>query len=884
MAHRKKLMPIGSSLALLALVVGSLGALPTVPARAASSADAVTVDFSSTTGAFRGGASGSLYGLGDKDVPSQAVLDGARVTNVSQKPPNGAQHPSGDALDVEKNFFAGAGRDLYVYVQDAYPDWPYTGGKRPGDANNDGVWDYLPILKAAVEKIANNSEHPEKYIFIPFNEPDGIWYQNWSSMKAQFLADWTAAYDTIESVYAEDGLGHAMVGGPGESSWHADRQKDFLTYAKAHNQLPDRVIWHELGTNNLATFRSHMDSYRSVVTDVGIRKIPVDITEYAMPRDMNVPGQMIQWLGMFEDEKVDAQTAFWNYAGNLSDNSSRNNSANGGWWMLKWYGDLAGAETVKLTPPQLNVVDTLQGIGAIDQDKRKATVILGGGTDDIDLHMSGLDTATFGKSVDVLVREDRINGAEGDSLQPPAVISKSADVANGTLDLRIPNNNRYSAYQVEVTPHLAQRTPVATDLVNTTEAEAATLTDVCKTYQNPATEWSHLASGSYDVGCVNKTDSALTWDVTVPRDGTYRLDVLAGANQSPGKQALFVDGSLNRVIDYAADLGWTYRGTAHPTVVLTAGHHTLSIRPSKDGTSLLPGSDITLDRFDLYNVTKGEAETYPSIDARLTGHAAMSYEGDAAGGATLRGDGEATYFTAVEDTGYYDVSATYTTTRGTGVKLTINGRAVSLPKSSGAGSWKSTARVFLPEGINEIGVTAPTGATVQGVTTLRGAAQRASDADASLVKGYSASDMTLNGSASIRSLPASSNGVGGTDVESLGDGSGNTATLTRPSGFGAGAYQLVVAGANADKAAAINYNPQVVSRFLDVTEADGSSVRATFRHNYAWQSFWNYTIPLYLTTADGAITLGNDTSGAPNINQASLAKFVATSSTTASNG
>ncbi|TDC61310.1 hypothetical protein E1258_11960 [Micromonospora sp. KC207] len=68
-----------------------------------------------------------------------------------------------------------------------------------------------------------------------------------------------------------------------------------------------------------------------------------------------------------------------NYAGNLSDNSARVNAANAGWWMFKWYGDLEGAQTVAVTPPALDTVDTLQGIGAVDVANKRATVLYGGG-------------------------------------------------------------------------------------------------------------------------------------------------------------------------------------------------------------------------------------------------------------------------------------------------------------------------------------------------------------------------------------------------------------------------------------------------------------------------------------------------------------------------
>ncbi|WP_460534080.1 carbohydrate-binding protein [Humibacter ginsengiterrae] len=858
-----------------ALAVGAAlaGAMPAT----AASGQTLSVDFGKTTGDFRGGASGSLYGLGDPGVPSQPVIDGAHVTNISQKPPSGAQHPSGDALQVEKGFFAGAGKDLYVYVQDMYPDWPYNGGKRPGDANGDGVWDYLPILKKVVEDIATKSAHPKNYVFIPFNEPDGInWYPDWTNQKDQFLADWSAAYDVIEGVYAEHGLGHARIGGDGEAVWRAGRESDFLSYAKAHDELPDIMIWHELGTQNLATFRSHMDEYRSVLEQVGLPSIPVDITEYGMPRDMGVPGQMVQWLAMFEDEKVDAQAAFWNYAGNLSDNSSRVNGANGGWWMLKWYGDLTGSKTVTVTPPQLNAVDTLQGIGAIDAAKRKATVLLGGGSSDVTLNLSGLDTKIFGSSVDVVVRRDRLNGVEGDSLQPSVVLATQATVSGGKATVTIPNDDRYSGYQVEITPHLALQQTVSTDLVDSTEAENSTVVDACVAYQDPSAEWSHMASGSKDVGCMTKPDSSLTWQVDAPRDGTYRLEILGGANQTPGKQALFVDGKLNQLVSKSADLGWNYRGTATAIVKLGKGSHTFSLRSSADGTTVLPGSDITADRFDLYDVTDGERATYPAIDARLSGGASVDYSrASTAGDVSLNGNATATVFTAVADTGYYDVSVAYRAVGSTTVQLSVNGRSVALPASHGTGYWNATAQVFLPEGVNELTLSSPRGADVSAVTTLRGADQIASDHDSRYAKTYAPQDLTLAGTASLQALPASSNGVDGQDVEHLGNGAGNTATLSRPAGFGPGDYQLVLAAANADRSSAINYNPQVISRFVDVSEAGGATVQATMRNNYAWQSFWNLTSPLTLQTAGGAITLGNPNGWAPNINTVTLAKFVA---------
>lgn len=799
------------------------------------------------------------------------------MTNASQKPPQGAQHPNGDALNVEKAFFASGGKDLYVYVQDMYPDWAYNGGQRPGDANADGEWDYLPIVRSVAEKIATQSAHPENYIFIPFNEPDaGNWYPNWTTQKNQFLADWSAAYNVIQQVYASHGLGHAKIGGPGDSAWHADRTTDLLTYAKANSQLPDVVIWHELGTNNLATFRGNVAQYRQILQTLGIPNIPVNITEYGMLRDMGVPGQMVQWLSMFEDTKVDAQTAYWNYAGNLNDNTSRNNGANGGWWMFKWYGDLTGAQTAKVTPPQLNVPDTLQGMAGIDSAKKKATVLLGGGANNVALNVSGISTATFGTQVNVQVRQDRLNGAEGASPQPPLVLSTTASVTGGQISINIPNSDRYSAYQVEITPTNMPSQPVATDLVNTTEAENTTLTNAAVYTQDPSREWNTMASNGKDVGAFSKPDSAATWTVNAPVTGSYRLTALVGANQNPGQHALFVDGTYNQLIKYSADLNWTYRGSTDTTISLTAGTHTLSVRASKDGTNVLPGADITLDRFDLYNIASGEQATYPAVDSRLAAGAILT----STGGASLNGSASATFFASTSETGYYDVSTRFQTTGTSAVTLTVNGRGIQMPAASKSGTWTATARVFLPQGINELALTAANGATITSVSTFRGATQKASDTDSNNVFRSEAEALPRAGTATVQAVAAGSNGSAdpsGTvrDVGYIGNGTGNTVSIPRPTGFGPGEYQLVLGAANADQATAINYNPQLISRFLDISETGAATVRAAFRHNYAWNSFWDKTVPLTLTSSNGTLVLGNATAFAPDLDTVTLAKLVA---------
>jgi len=834
-----------------------------VPAQAADP-DVVTVDLAVSTGEVKGGASGMLYGLSDEGVPTDAIIAGALPRNVTQKAPYGEQHPNGDPLEVEDTFFRNGGEYILTNIQDYYPDWPYNGGRRPADFTT-----YLAMVRTVVTAIVEDSDHPEKYVFVPFNEPDGgNWYGNWGAMKDTFLADWAAVYAVIKDVYPE-----AKIAGLGDTGWQPTRTRDFLTYAKANGVMPDMFTWHELGITQLSTYRSHYDAYRALEVELGIDPLPINITEYAMRRDMSVPGQIVQWLAMFEDTKVDAQTAYWTYAGNLNDNMSKNNSANGAWWLLKWYGDLTG-ETVSLTPPELNKVDSLQGIAALDEDRRQATVLVGGTDKDIRVDVENIDPAVFGTTVDVQVREAEWSGQEGEALAPPVTVAERLTVVDGQIEILVPGGDRLSAYQVVVTPALAAQ-PVADASWRTSiEAEDTVLRDV-SAYDKPMSDaWLFAASGQRDVGSTNRPTSSLTWNVDVPTTGTYRFGAIAGVNGpeiGPGRHALFVDGVFAEFVDYEAGFSWGYRGRGETLVDLTAGARSLSLRMSQDGTTMLPGSDISLDKFDLELVEGAESTTYPANLARIDG-GEVTFDGTrTAGFVGLDAGDSATFYTAGRDTGYHEVTLTYRTEDAAGLELLVNDRPIAGLAAAADGTWTSTATVHLAKGINELSVSTPDAVKLESITVTR---VEEADEAVFLTEAEDGSNVALTGAARVEQVAAPTN-VSGAQVGWIGDGAANTAVLARPEGFGAGQYNLVVRYANAEKNTGHDYNTDVITRFLDITEQGGDgSTRGAFRHNYSWKGFWSHTVGIDLTTADGGLTLSNATASAPNIDWLELAPLV----------
>ena len=783
----------------------------------------LVVDFNAPVGPFRGGAAGTLYGLGDNGVPTRAVLNGAHVTTSSQKAPGGAQHPSGDALAVEGGFFAKHGRDMYVYLQDHYPDWPYHGGRRPGD-DADGRWSFLAVAERVAESVAAGSARPGDYVLIPFNEPDGgNWYPDWPAQRDQFLADWRATVEVLRDVWERHGLGRPRIGGPGDMKWQPRRTADFLEFAVAHDCLPDVVIWHELGIENLGTFRGHLAEYRALEARLGLGPLEVNITEYGMLRDMAVPGQLIQWFALFEDTKVDAQVAYWNYAGNLSDNSARAHGANGGWWLWKWYGDLDGATTVRVAPPLADVPDTLQAIGAGDATNRRATVLLGGGSGEVVLELRGLAEAGLAGGVDVAVREARLTGVDGLHPAPPVVRAwRGLAVHDGVpLELRLAVSDPTSACQVLITPAVPEAQPPAHWRADV-EAETTRLDDATVAVQDPRARegWQFLASGSAHVVDFSAPSSAATWQTALPHDGRYRLQSIGTAAGEPGQLAVFVDGAPAGLLRHPAGLALNetsrghYRGSAEVVLTLTRGEHEFSVRPSLDGVTLLPGAEITLDRFTLMDASDGDLEVHPAATFRLADGARLEWA-PSRGAAVLADRARADAYVTAWETGYHELILR--TTRPGGVVVALDGCPVGIVDCDGDAPGRAV--VHLVEGVTEVELSAAAGVAEVISLELRRAAS------------YDADRVVVAADGDALEVP-------------------RTGTIASP-----GPHHVVITYANADLDGEHDYNPQVVDRHLELSEGERPVGRAGCRYTYSWANEWDRALPVVLETADDPLRL-----------------------------
>jgi hypothetical protein len=820
------------------------GTLPATgaPAAAATEPQRLTVDLSASEGPVMRGANGALYGLSDDGVPSDAALAPLKITSISQKPEGGAQHPNGDALTVSKSFFRNGGGEINVMMQDIYAKWPYE---------DLGIDDYLPKVDRIAREIAADP-NGDRFVYIPFNEPDQIWYKldvadqaQYERNRDRFFRDWKTVYQRIRAIDPD-----ARIAGPNEASYHTRLLKDFLAFAQREDVLPQIMTWHELGSGSLRDFQGHYDDYRSLERQLGIAPLKVNIDEYANRRDLSVPGQLVQWVSMFERNKVYANQAYWDAAGNMDGNVVRSNIPNGGWWFFRWYAGLTG-DTVKVTPPQANTIDTLQGLASLDTSRRQAQVLLGGSAGDTDVVLREVPRSLFGRSVTATVAEAAWSGYEGQHATPRVLTRTKARVTDdGTVTVSLRGLHRMSAYRIVLTPG-GSGTPTAPTVPWTAshEAEDAAITDGKVYTQGTVSNANgYAASGTKDVGSLNQAGSRVDFTVTVPEDGRYDLAILYG-NQSgaPATQKLSVDGGDPVTVTYPSTENWTYRAKKDVRVELSAGSHTLTLAKG--------AAEVTLDRIDLTARAAAPAASYEATLADISGRPSYDYSSSAGvgTGALVLGPGDKAVFDvyAPRD-GYYRVVPRASAP----VRLALHGQAVTAVPGR-------PLKLYLVAGNNRIETTAQHSA----VRSLDVSGDGSSDGTLS----YGAAAATLTGGAT---LVDSAHASAGSYIGRLGNSADSTAefTVNAPT---AGRYVLVVHYAHNDRRDNGHaYNTDIMSRTADITVGTGASRKVTFKNTWSWDDYWSVGVPVDLRKGPNKVTFANATAWAPHIDRIELGRVI----------
>ncbi|MFE9020887.1 cellulosome protein [Streptomyces sp. NPDC007808] len=802
----------------------------------------LTVDLSASEGPVMLGANGSLYGLSDDGVPGDAALEPLKLTSISQKPEGGAQHPNGDALTVSKSFFRNGGGEINVMMQDVYAKWPYE---------DLGIDDYLPRVDKIVEAVSADP-NSDRFVYIPFNEPDQIWYElgvedqaQYEKNRDRFLGDWKTVHHRIRAIDPD-----ARIAGPNEAAYHPRLLRDFLAFAKREDVLPQVMTWHELDSGSLRDFQAHYDDYRQLERAAGVPPLRISIDEYANRRDLSVPGQLVQWVSMFERNKVYANMAYWDAAGNLSGHVVRSNVPNGGWWLLRWYAGLTG-DTVKVTPPRPNTVDTLQALASLDTSRRQAQVLLGGSDGDADVVVRHVPRSVFGRTVTATVAEAAWSGYEGQHAAPRVLARTEVRVADdGSVTVPLRGLHRMSAYRVVLTPGgSASPSPASVPWSASYEAEDAAITDgKVHTHGTVHNANGYAASGTKDVGSLDRPGSKVAFSVTVPKDGMYDLAILYG-NQSggPATQQLSIDGGDPVTVTYPSTENWTYRARKDVRIRLRAGEHLLTLAKGD--------AEVTLDRIDLTARTAADSTSYEATLADISGRPSYDYSSSAGvgtGALVLRTGDKAVFDVYAPRDGYYTVTSRATAA----VELSLHGETVTAAPDH-------PLRLYLLAGNNRLAMTSGHAAVrsldVSGDGSTTGTLSRA---------GASA---TLSGGARLVDSP---HAFAGSYIGRLGNSPYSTAEFTVDAPR-SGRYLLVVHYAHDDRRDNGHaYNTDIMSRTADVTVGSAAPLKVTFKNTWSWDDYWTVGVPVDLVKGANKVTFGNASAWAPNIDRIELGRVI----------
>ncbi|MEU0408397.1 LamG-like jellyroll fold domain-containing protein [Streptomyces griseorubiginosus] len=837
---------------------------------------ALTVDLGSDTGAFHGGASGTLYGVYGPDVPTNNLIEGMGLRTVSTKAQDGPQHPGADALDVVKPLADSTDGDVYIYMTDIHRGFPY---EWPGDTPAEKLKLYEQKIAKQVDQVLQlPKQYQDNIVFVPFNEPEGNMFGTgqWSYNKVSWLNDpddyfaaWDSAYKLIKGKMPD-----ARIAGPNTSVLY-DQVKGFLTHALAAGTLPDVITWHEL--SHPEAVRASVAKYRAWEkelfkgTDREGTQLPVNINEYAFNYHTSVPGQMIQWVSAIEESKVDADIAYWNIDGNLSDSAVQSNRGNGQWWLLNSYASMSG-HTVSVTPPFPGQNYTMQGVATLDEKKKQARLLFGGSTGKGHITFAGVPKKLFGKNVHAWVREIEWSGQIGDNSGPKLLTERNLKVADdGTVTVdfghgTLPTLKESSAYEIVLSPageaKGTQTAPVRWQ--GSYEAEDAAHTGSGYSRNGPEGSTSDVSkfytSGGYDVGGLRTgSDVTLDFPVDVPEDGTYDLSVFANSlntfdkvkDQGPTNVFLRVDGQATGEQELYLPLGykWVVWDHTDTKVKLTKGKHTLTLAAkSLDGKRVTKG-DAIVDRLTL-SLPDASADTrvYEGELAWLGGGARPVYDlpkraATGSGAARLAKGQTATFW--VYSPADREATLRVDTLGGADGRVSVNGHEVlRLAKD------RRSVAVSLSGGVNKVTVTggsAPTLVDRLTVTPTEGALP---------VRTYEAQDAKLAGTASLASLSLATDGTAITGIG--GDpGNGNTATFDVTADR-AGLYALRVRYSNPEQSEATHYNPDPLARHADISVNGGGIQRVGFPHTFHQNDFWELTVPVTLKKGRNTISFRSE--------------------------
>ena len=427
----------------------------------------IRFDMSSRDTLYKG-STGFLYGIAEPNVPSIDLLQGLQPAVMVQKAIGGLQHPTGDTVRVRSALGESGAKSIQVYFQDIYLEWPYDAPIKNNSIDVDGYTKtceeilYKTICDNANEGDAGaflgsdgnyyvlNKEEAAKYSYVLFNEPDQIWYgKNLNGLEVA----WKQVYEAVHKIDP-----NAKCAGPNYSYFASNDYKNFLSYCKDNNCLPEIISWHELRDESVRDFYSHYNTLKGYIGKYypAGSEPEILVNEYARYVDIASTGGLVKWLAMFEDKDMDGCMAYWGMANSLNEMAADQNSPSSTWWVYHWYAQMTGKQ-IAITDAVLDN-GKLYGVASYDGDINMAYVLFGGEANQnketvyIDNMNSADGLVNANGAVNVKVYGVGFSGQHGANYKPEVIFDGAVDVTDNTLKIQITDTDEMDAYFAVISP------------------------------------------------------------------------------------------------------------------------------------------------------------------------------------------------------------------------------------------------------------------------------------------------------------------------------------------------------------------------------------------------------------------------------------------------
>lgn len=801
----------------------------------------LTADMSVKTGDVTNGASGYLYGIAQKGVPSKNMTDSINISTVAQKVTGGLQHPIGDVEDVASQL--DDADYIVVYLQDAYSTWYYE-QENIEKMRSEGTYDYqkfitedyFPKVREAVNRLSR-LEYSDRIVYCIYNECDnGVWFGetkkdsgsqygvrgDYNDAGAKnFFDAWKQTYDLVKSIAPD-----ALIGGPGFCDYNEKEINDFMSYCVENDCVAQIMIYHELVDDSVYQWQNHTKSYRELEKKLGIEALPIIVTEYGRMQDNGIPGKMLQYITQIETSKVYADNAYWRLANNLCDVSADDNSPNSNWWLYYWYTHMQG-QTVDIKYHDLfksNLGKSLKGkaefssqgfMGIVtrDDESKNTQIICGGRNGSAKVKLDNIDDMyAVGTDVKITIEQSVYKGISGIVNSPVTLKTYCEEISSSQLVIDMNDIDEANAYHIIITP-----TEDASDeLYNNEngivryEFESGELLGNAYTYDS-----AYATTGDKNgmVGGMENDGDGVSLTFSVPQDGVYNIDIIYGnandgeydenGRQNPDDRKnaislLTLDGENKTEISFENTIKSEYTNCMTMTYELTAGEHTFTFEHSQ-GTITLDSMLVSAerDKEDIAVLFDNE-KSMPSLQS---------------------------YIVVAPFDAYFDIEAQCD------CKADVNSVSLNIKKGNNI--------IYLMRGLNYINMhtTEPTSITAELSEKALGVIE------------LTPSDAQLTGSAVLKT-----NEFNVMYIDEITCNSGK-ATFN----FNAeksGKYALTLLYSNNEQTGNHAYNVDLIERYVTIN-TNATSQDIYCRNTYSWDTFRSVTCFVELKSGDNIIELTN---------------------------